>query len=89
MEFLITPEWVAGLRRVMEAWDKRVGDAPYFWNDETGERCPWDWPDMTPPLKYADSEAELVRIQLRQTRIRLIVRLFRDQEGDDDERAPV
>ena len=65
MEILITPEWVAGLRRDVEAWDKRVRDVSQRWKPKTDEDRPWDWPDMTPPLKYAGSEAETVRMQLR------------------------
>lgn len=58
MEFQITPEWVASLRRDVKAWDVRVEEA---WEEGETER-PWGWPNMTPPLKYAGSEAELVGI---------------------------
>ena len=88
MEFLITPEWVAGLRRDMQAWHMRMSD-DMCWDGEMHQYRPWGWPDMTPPLNYAGSEAEMVRIQLRQTRILLTLRHFRDQERDNDERAPV
>ena len=69
MEFLITPEWVSGLRRDMQAWDQRVRCTPRLWDHELCNYIPWGWPDMTSPLKYAGSEAEIVRIELRRTRI--------------------
>ena len=57
MEFQITPEWVAGLRRDVKAWDVRAKAA----QDRYSGR-PWDWPDMAPPLMYAGSDAGLVGI---------------------------
>ena len=61
MEFRMTPEWVASLRRDVQIWDLRVKEkrgSQWRWIQRR-----WDWPDMTPPLKYAGADAELVGIQ--------------------------
>lgn len=58
MAFGITPEWVAGLRRDVKTWDFRVVKGC----SSLDKRHLWEWPNMTPPLKYAGSEADLVGI---------------------------
>ena len=79
MDSVITPEWVAVLRRDMQAWDVRAKAAGYIWY----------WPNRTRPLKYAGTTADFVSAHLFTLGMWLTGGACRDRTGGHDGRALV
>ena len=86
MPFAITPEWVAALRRDVKTWDDLAQRGRL--DDYARNRPRWKWPDMTLPLKYTGTSANLVSKRRSLRDAGLTLGRSRTIEGDDGGPAP-